>query len=309
MSARIPRLEVIEAFIEAAQAPTFRIAAERCALSPAAFSRRIQAFTTFVGANVFERHSGGMRLTQAGRDCHDALEPIYREMKRAALAIGAASFTHKITISLSHSLAVGWLIPRLKRYRARFPHVDVTIMTLRTAEAVRGGEADLGVCARDVDVSGLHVESLLHMDIAPVACPAIADAFRRGATRLEQQPLLGLKQHPGLWEWWADEANIQHCGRLQESVTYDVIQAMYETAATGFGVAPGLSVTVSPYLQSGRLVSLGLPTVHYPHAYRLAAMASRLRTPHIAAFWAWLIDEAKAERRESAAEEYARAFA
>ena len=57
MSKRIARLQVIEAFIEAAGAPTFPIAAERCALSPPAFSRRIQAFTAFVGDNVFERRS------------------------------------------------------------------------------------------------------------------------------------------------------------------------------------------------------------------------------------------------------------
>src|SRR5262245_3998989 len=192
MSKRLPRLEVIEAFIEAARAPNFRVAAERCALSPAAFSRRIQAFTQFVGRDVFERSSGRTRLTEAGQECLDVLEPKYRSMKRAALEIGAANASRRVAISLSHSLAVGWLIPRLDRFRARCADVDVAILTVRTAEAVRMGDADIGVCAMDVDVSGLHSEHLLDIRVTPVACPRLASEFRAGNGDLAKHPLLGM---------------------------------------------------------------------------------------------------------------------
>src|ERR1700752_1596214 len=154
MTRRIPRLEVIEAFIEAAGAPSFRIAAERCALSPAAFSRRIQSFRAFVGREVFDRGPGGMQLTDAGRECLDALEPTYRAMTQAALELGVTPRSGRVTFSLSHSLAVSWLVPRLSPVRARWPDIEVAIQTTRSAEAIRAGEADLGVCASDVDMAG-----------------------------------------------------------------------------------------------------------------------------------------------------------
>lgn len=291
MARRIPRLEVIEAFLEAARAPNFRTAAGRCTLSTTAFTRRIQAFTTFVGRDVFERHAGGMRLTDAGREYLAALEPAYREMKRAALEIaGGGRSARKVTLSLSHSLAVGWLIPRLERFRARHPEIDVAIQTVRTAEAVRSGDADLGLCASDIDVAGLHVEHLLDVFLSPVACPRIAARIGNGATTFEEYPLLGIVHHPDLWSWWAHEAGLQ-CGALEESTRFDVVHALYEAAAGGFGIAIGLSVLVGPHLQSGRLVELGLPSARYSGGYRLVARASRMRNPAVSAFWNWLVEE------------------
>jgi DNA-binding transcriptional LysR family regulator len=45
-------LHQIEAFLAAAEAPSLRAAAERRALGPAAFSRRIQEFSAYVGEQL-----------------------------------------------------------------------------------------------------------------------------------------------------------------------------------------------------------------------------------------------------------------
>lgn len=296
MTRRIPRLEVIEAFIEAAHAPSFRIAAERCALSPAAFSRRIQAFRLFVGREVFDRTPAGMRLTAAGQECLDTLEPIYRSMTQAALELGGPRSGGKVTLSLSHSLAVSWLFPRLDRFRQRCPDIEVAIQTTRTAEAIRAGDADLGVCASDVDAAGLHTEHLLDVHVAPVAAPEVAAAFREGRILLAGQRLLAPAHAPGIWSWWG-EATAANGGPFKASDTFDMAYALYEAAAAGWGVAAGMGVTVATHLKTGRLVSLGLPSARYPGGYRLVGRASRMRAPAVAAMWTWLAEEAKAGRR------------
>ena len=299
MSRRIPRLEVIEAFVEAARAPSFRIAEDRCALSPAAFSRRIQAFTAFVGHEVFVRHPGGMRLTDAGRACLDTLEPTYRAILGAARDLEAKPAAQKISISLSHSLAVGWLIPRIERFYALHPHIEVAIVTTRTAEAIRAGVADLGLCAGDVDVADLHAETLLQGCITPVASPAVARRLREGTRRLADERLLTFAQHQDMWAWWSHEAGVD-CGLPREASTFDMAQALYEAAAAGLGIAPGIDVIMAGHLSSGRLVELGLPAVRYPGAYRLVAKPSRLRSNQVAPLWAWLKDEAARDRRPQA---------
>ena len=293
MTRRIPRLETIEAFIAAARAPNFRIAAERCAISPAAFSRRIQAFAAFAGCDLFARTAQGMRLTDSGRACLAALEPTYLEMRRAALEIGLSARPAKVAISLSHSLAVGWLIPRLERLRARHPQIDVVIRTARTAAAIRAGDADLGVCAQDVDASDLVAEHFLDMHIFPVACPAVGEAFRAGAGR-ERLRLLAVIQHPDVWEWWAREVG-QPMPGLRAAQTFAILQAMYEASAAGHGVSAASHVTVQPHLASGRLVELGLPAARYPGCYRLAATARRLQSPPVRAVWTWMREEAAAD--------------
>lgn len=295
MTRRIPRLEVIEAFIEAARAPSFRVAAERCALSPAAFSRRIQAFHAFVGRDIFCRQPGGMRLTAAGQDCLNTLEPVYGSMVQAALTLGERRAAEKVTLSLSHSLAMSWLIPRLERFHRRYPNIEVSIQTTRTAEAIRSGVADLGVCATDIDAAGLQTEHLLDLHVAPVAAPEVAAAFREGRIDLAGQRLLAPAHAPGIWSWWSEATGING-HPLQASETFDMAYALYEAAATGWGVASGMGVTVASHLKTGRLVSLGLPSARYPGGYRLVARAGRNRAPAVAAMWSWLAEEARSGR-------------
>jgi DNA-binding transcriptional LysR family regulator len=290
----MPRLEIIEAFFEATQAASFRDAAARCALSPAAFSRRIQAFSAYVGRDLFERRDGRMQLTDAGRECEAQLAPVYRSLREATAAVARAPAETTVTISLSHSLSVGWLIPRLEGFRRRHPAIDVQIRTERTAALIRSGDADLGVCASDVDLAGLREAHLLHMLVTPVACPRIAAAFHAGAGRLDDYRLLVMKQHPETWTWWSSETGYP-CTSPPPGATFDVLQTMYEAAAAGQGVAVGTCVTVGPHLASGRLVHLGLPSARYPGAYRLAASASRLKSLAVRRLWTWLLDEARTQ--------------
>lgn len=295
MAQRIPRLEVIEAFIEAARAPSFRVAADRCALSPAAFSRRIQAFRLFVGREVFDRGPSGMRLSEAGQECLATLEPIYRAMTEAARDLSAAARTGKVTVSLSHSLGVAWLFPRLERFHARWPNIEVAIQTTRSAEAIRAGDADLGICASDVNVAGLRAERLLDVDVIPVGSPHIAAEFCGGPGRLKDYRLFSPTQSPDIWRWWAEAVGAD-CGPLPQSATFDMAYALYEAAAAGWGIAPGMSPTVELHLNSGRLSPLGLPSARYPGCYRLVGKPGRIRAPPATAFWSWLTEEARAAR-------------
>jgi DNA-binding transcriptional LysR family regulator len=292
MSRRMPRLEVIEAFIEAARSPNFRTAAERCALSPAAFSRRIQAFAQFADCEVFEKTARGMRLTQAGQEFLAELEPIYLDMRRAALDLARRTDQQRIVLSIYHSLAVGWLIPRLGSFHLRHPGIDVVVLTERTAESIRSGDVDLGVCSVDIDLTGLTVQPLWDFHISPVAAPDIAASFREGRSSLADSRILGVFHAPNIWPWWCGRAGIDSA-TLGPKLPFDVLNAMYEASAAGLGVAPGSYPTVGPFLRSGRLEHLGLPIVRHAGGDCLAATESRLRKPAVRQFWRWLAAEAR----------------
>ncbi|OJU17749.1 MULTISPECIES: LysR family transcriptional regulator [unclassified Sphingomonas] len=289
MRRSLPRLEQIEAFIEGARGPTFRAAADRCALSAAAFSRRIQAFSDHVGARLFERTAGGARLTDAGKDCFAELEPAYLELRRIAEKVGDRG-RRDVTLSLSHSLAVGWLIPRLEKFRARHPDIALTLKTDRGARGVRSGEADLGICFTDIDLTGLDHVDLLNVAATPVAAPQIARAFAEDG--LDRYPLLSVTQPTDLWDWWT-----RSTGRPMPSgqvTRFEFIHALYETASQGLGVAIGSSPTVWPFLEAGRLERIGLPVARFPGGYQLAAAPDRKRRGPVGAVWHWLEEQAAA---------------
>ncbi len=293
MRRRLPPMEQIEAFIEAAEQPTFRAAAERCALSPAAFSRRVQAFSAYVGLTLFERAAGGVRLTDTGRRCLEELKPAFLELRRVAASVAAdAPGDRRVTLSLSHSLAVGWLIPRLDRFRSAHPDLELSLRTRRDAADIRDGQADLGLCFEDIDVKGLCVQPLLEVDVFPAASPQVAARIEAQGARLRDQRLLSVSYPPDLWPWWASSVGLVEA--LPASATFDLMHAVYETAAQGLGVALAATPTAQAHLASGRLVRLRLPSAPFPGTYRLAAKEDRRRRPAVQAVWRWLEAEGRA---------------
>jgi DNA-binding transcriptional LysR family regulator len=284
-------LHQIEAFLAAAQAPSFRAAAERCALSPAACSRRIQEFSAYVGEQLFERSSGKARLTEAGKRCLRELEPAYRELRRVTGGLRRNSLqTREVTLSLSHALAVGWLVPRLNNFRQSHPEIEISFKLQRDAAALRQGEVDMAICARDIDLSGLESQLLLRVDATPVAAPRLARQFKCDPVRLDCHRLLALTVPANNWPQWAQSTG---CDVAATSfMRFDMVHAMYEAASEGHGIALGLSPTVWPHLESGRLERLELPVARYSGGYSLAASAERRRHSAVAAFWGWLELEA-----------------
>lgn len=274
-------MEQIEAFIEAANAPSFRVAAERCALSAAALSRRIQAFSDHFGQQMFERTASGARLTVAGQQCLAELEPAYLELRRSAMRIGEREQS-VITLSMSHSLAVGWLIPRLPDFKSRHPEIELVLRIDRTAATLRRGDADLAVCFSDIDTTGLTHEKLLPVHAAPVATPEMAASIRA----LDTEQLLSVTLPADIWIWWAEAAGQAHpTGPITR---FEFTHAMYEAAAQGIGVAMGSSPTIWPYLESGRLQRLDYPVVGFHGYYSVAATPARKRRRAVAATWNWL---------------------
>lgn len=289
MQRRLPPLENIQAFIEAARGPNFRAAAERCAISPAAFSRRLQALAAQFDRVLFERTPDGLQLTEAGARCLRELEPAYLELRRAArAAVGDDLEQTEVRLSLSHSLAVGWLIPRLGGLRDVAPDIQLSFDTIRDDSALRRGAVDLAICFSDTDVSGLSSRSLINVSGAPVASPQVAARFRANPD-LSAFPRLAVSVPVNIWDWWTDQAGLT---RLSATTRFDVMQAAYEAATQGMGVVLGALPTVQPYLDDGRLVELGLPWLKYPGEYRLAATSGGRRRRAVAQVWSWLESQA-----------------
>ncbi|MEQ7154524.1 LysR family transcriptional regulator [Brevundimonas aurifodinae] len=286
---RPPPLETIEAFIEAAHGPSFKVAAARCAISPAAFSRRIQALSQRLGVDLFDRTGEGLRLTEAGKRCLAQLEPAYLELLRAAATASGRRESLQVRLSLSHSLAVGWLIPRLGGLRDVAPDIELSLDTVRDESALRRGSVDLALCFSDSDLSGLASRRLIGVAGGPLASPELARRFRDNPD-LAEFPRLSVTVPSGLWEWWTEQAQQPP---ITATTQFDIMQAAYEAAAQGMGIVLGALPTVEPYLKDGRLVEIGLPWFRYPGQYCLAATPAGRRRRPVATVWSWLEAQAR----------------
>lgn len=277
---RAPSLSTIEAFLAAAERGSFKAAADRLCLSAPAVTRRIQALERHAGAALFERKAGGVSLTVEGRELAARMGPALDELRAALVSPDAPG--RPVRLRASRSFAGLWLAPRLERLPEG---VELELRSDLTLEALLSGAADLGIFFDPVPTPQARAEILLPVEVAVVSAPRLVDGRAppegAGATSV---PLIELAGQPRFWS--------ERIPGARASLTFDGLQAMYEAAAQGLGLAPGAHPLVAPYLASGRLVELPVFGRTKVGAYRLVATPGALRVRKVAALRDWLMREA-----------------
>ncbi len=300
MKRRSPPWGAIEAFIVASRAASFKDAASQLALSPPAFSRRIQALEDHVGVKLFDRCTPTPALTGAGRSYLQRLKPGYEAMRAATDWMSPDPGQRPLRIGVSQSFAVSWLVPRLPRFQAQVPEVEVVLQTCSRTVDVLGGAADIRILFGTGDWDQLSVQKLFGLTAFPVCAPRLADgrAPPRSLAELASHRLLDPGKPASSWDRWLSEAGYR--GAAPDCMPFDSLQVMYEAAAQGLGVALGVAPFVDRFLDGQRLqiaIDLALPM---EGAYYIAALPEMRRQPAVQQVWRWLLKEAAEDAYQAA---------
>ena len=292
MKRKVPPLEAVEAFIAATRTESFRLAAARLALSPSAFSRRIQALENFLGVQLFDRSGPTARLTPAGERYRREIAPALDIIRRATVELCAEQTGGDLRVTVPQSFAISWLIPRLPGF-APAHDGSVVFRAGRSISDLRSGRADLAIVAAPVELGDLESDFLVEVQYTAMAAPVLADGREppRSLDDLRNFRRLGVFQPEGLWGHWL--ARVGYRGPpLEDVVLHESALMLYENAAAGLGVALGQSLLTEKLLAEGRLIpcidrwtALG---IHYRLIYADAAVRRR---PATRRFVDWLRTE------------------
>ena len=292
MGRSIPPLPAIEAFLFAARSTSFRAAANQLALSPSAFSRRLQTLEAFVGISLFERSAAFPTLTEAGRQYYDAVAWRVDEILAATEALKQIGERQGVLIMSPQSLSMNWLMPRLAGFLLQHPELDVDIVIGRDLNILRRGKADIALANNAQDFTGLPTDPLVGFEGVVVAPPVLATGRSPPSSLNEvaRHKLLGLQVPTDFWSRWLTRAGY-HGPNVGDPTRYETWGLMYEAAANGFGLTIAVSVIANTYLREGRLspcFDISVETTGYRIAY--ANPKTRAR-PEVACLAAWLADE------------------
>lgn len=291
MLRQTPPLEAAEAFLVAARAPSFRAGAAELALSPSAFSRRIQLLESFVDASLFDRSGPTPKLTELGARYLDEIAPALEEIRRATRRL--RSQEGAVRVSASHSFAVTWLMPRLAELRER--GLEIELIIRQGLDGLRDGQADLAICGGDAAPADFASEVLVELDAFVVSAPTPAGgAPPARIDDLSDHALLTTDGGANLWARWFEKVG-RPTAAPRASQPFPTLQAMYEAAASGLGLALAVPLASERLLAEGRLVrrlDVGAPI---GQQYRVVH-AERPRRPRAghAAFIGWLRAETTA---------------
>jgi DNA-binding transcriptional LysR family regulator len=296
---KAPPLEFIEAFVAAARTGSFRGAADKLALSPSAFSRRIRNLEDFLRVTLFDRSQSCARLTEAGQQYLQTIEPAMDALFRATLDFRREQPAGTLRIRAPHSFAISWLLQRVSAFMAGNPDVEIEVTIGRGLDELRAGKVDAVIAIGPAEAHGFPQDRLLELEAAVVAAPALLRGREppRHLHDLAGHHVLCAEHAPKLWNTWLSRAGLDEPSSWSFT-THETLLMMYEAAAAGLGLTLGMPLFMERYFAEDRLrpcFNLRQPIdFWYSLVYSSEAVSRR---SDMRRFSSWLHDEvAKSQR-------------
>jgi LysR family glycine cleavage system transcriptional activator len=297
---RLPSLDTLRVFAVAARHLSFTKAGNELHLTQSAISHRVCALEDELGVPLFNRLTRRLELTRAGRALAQRVDRAVGDITRAVADLDEASDGRRLAVTMPPSLASCWLLPRLPRFHARHPDIELQVIADTSPLNLRSAGIDVAIRFGRGDYPGYAATMLMPDRVFPVCSPRLI-AQHGPVTSIEtllDLPLLhdSSTEDDGRGSDWRSWLN--HLGRgdleANKGQRYSEARLLIEAAIFGLGVALGRASLVSDLVADGTLVcplSLTAPTAF---SYYLLALPEAAAQPNIVRLREWLQAEAAA---------------
>jgi LysR family transcriptional regulator, glycine cleavage system transcriptional activator len=288
---RLAPLNALRAFEAAARHGRMTAAAAELGVTHGAVSRQVRHLEETLGVTLFAGPKNRLTLTEAGCALLPRLTAAFEQIDTAVRAV-ADTDEGSLDVSCLGTFMLRWLIPRLHRFNALHPNIDV-----RLSASDRPVEFDRSPVEVAIRVSrgewpaGARVMALVEEQFGPVAAPSlIARLGLDHVDKLAGAPLLHARTRPNAWSDWATLAGWRSAETNGAGGTYEHFYFMLEAATAGLGVAIAPLPLAAQDLAAGRLVA---PFGMIPSGLTYAALMRPRRNRKAERFCAWLAEEAR----------------
>jgi DNA-binding transcriptional LysR family regulator len=263
---RLPPLNALRIFEVAARTGSYAEAGAELGLTHGAVSRQIAALEGWLGQRLFMKDGRRMVSTPMAKIFAAEVGLSFDRLAVAADACGRPDARRILRVSAPTSFAMRWLIPRLNRYHAGHPQVEVAVtMISAVLEELRGG-VDVAIrrgVAREHAWPQHRVVPVLDDVDTLIMSPALF--ARRPILKpadIEGHTLLASETRAGDWADWLEAAGLQHLAGLPRRIFdhfFVTRQAVEDGLGIGIGPLPMLEIDIA----SGRLMT-PLPEIRVP---------------------------------------------
>ena len=251
MTLNVP-LSTLRVFEAAARRRSFQAAATELSLSPSAVSHAIRKMEDSLGVVLFERSGRNVRLTPEGEALMGHTERAFEELRRG-LELVSTRTPHLLRLHCAPSFAAQWLTPRLARFFAEQPKVEVRLSAGTDYASFDTDEFDADIIYGLPRQEGLVVLPLREETVMPLCAPHIADAVERPEDLLHQQ-LIQSDNKQVRWPAWFTLNKIATPPMTRGS-RFDRSFLAIAAAADGLGVALESTLLAEREILNGRLVA------------------------------------------------------
>ncbi|WP_349358458.1 LysR substrate-binding domain-containing protein [Stappia sp.] len=292
----LPSAGALIAFEAAGRHGSFTRAAEELAMSQAAVSLAVRGLEETLGVRLFHRRHRRVELTEAGARFHADVALGLGTIRKSAEELKALGGERHVTLSASTAFASFWMLPRLARFRADLPEIDLRIQT---------GERDIDIGAENIPLGvrsaplgaffAYEAEWLAPERIEAVAGPAYleqhappecpADLLRHRLIHLEEpyRPCAD-------WGDWFVSAGVARPSRANALFINDYVLVVQAVIA-GEGVALGWKHLTDRMVETGVLARVTTHVLETATPFQLVWPRDRALSPQAEQVRDWFLEQ------------------
>jgi LysR family glycine cleavage system transcriptional activator len=291
-------LNALRAFEAAARQLSFTKAAAELNVTQAAISHQVKTLEEHLGLPLFRRLNRRLVLTEAGQLYLPVLRDAFDALAAGTARLGQDRESGPMNITVLPSFAAKWLLPRLSRFRDRYPDIDVMVSANNRLIDFADGTYEMGIRYGLGDYPGLRTDLLLPDEVFPVCSPRLTEGAHplRTPADLKHHTLLHdeVSRHDESPDWrnWLKAAGVEGID-FQRGPGFSDSSMVIEAAAAGQGVALGHRWLAAADLESGRVVMPFGPVVPSKFAYYLVSPLVVAEHRRVRLFREWLLEEAE----------------
>lgn len=287
-------LKSIQAFEAAARLASFALAADELFVTPSAISHQIKLLEDQLDVRLFHRVHRAVILTDTGRQYAEEIGAAFARIDKATRDIGRVEKSDILTVHATPSIATQWLMPRLARFSALHPDIDVRLnASSAPVDLIKESvDIDIRYGARRLQPAGTMVLDLPLETIVPLCSPRLANGEHpiRTVADLRHHTLIHSEGCLVGWRDWM---------RLHRKIVLDITRGprfdrsfmAISAAADGMGVCLESLLLAQRELETGTLVApLGFDGLRV-NGYTLNLLKSRADLPKLKSFQDWLFAE------------------
>ena len=273
----------------AARWGSFKLAAVELHKTAAAVSLQVKQLEETMGFALFARHPRHIELTPKGQELAAAVSQLLASLRAKVEALQDDDDETILRISATHSFAMKWLVPRLHRFSALHPDLDVRIDANDATVPLNAHSTD--VAFRYSTAAAAETDLVFADPLVVVYSPTL---LPEGRTALELADLATL---PLLYEANTDDwiALLRDNQLLRQNYNfarrYSHSGLLTQAAVAGHGVALAPYLIACDDIAKGNLRMLPCKNAALGEAYRLLVNPAKASMTKIAWFKAWVSHE------------------
>ena len=282
----------LRVFVSVAGHLSFTRAADALGVTASAASLQIRALEEYLGRRLFRRNGRQVNLTNEGATLLPRVQRALEELERAVDEVRLDQPVGPLRVTTLTSFLQMWLLPRLVRFRATHPEIDLHVHT--SADAVDFVQEDFHLAIRFGmgNWPNLRAEKVLDEWLLPVCTPALRASHGpvRTADDLKRYPLVHSVSEP--WTAWLFDGRADPYAGGFRGALFEDSESVVRMAVQGAGLALARWSLVADEIHCGTLVAAGR-SVQYDRSYWLVCPTRAQGLHSVGTFVDWIRAEAE----------------